>query len=128
MAFDVTGVIYDKMDTQVISDRFKKRDFVVEIEDGAYKQHIKFQLTQDRCDLVDNYEKGDEVKVSFNLRGRPYQKGAETIYFTNLEAWRLEKAASSSQSVPPPAVDDGFPSVSDIPPAPGGGENDDLPF
>lgn len=125
MAFEVTGVIYDKMDTQVISDRFRKRDFVVEIEDGAYKQHIKFQLTQDRCDLVDSYEKGDEVKVSFNLRGRPYQKGAETIYFTNLEAWRLEKAASSSQNVPPP-VDDGFPSVNDIPPAPGG--NDDLPF
>lgn len=125
MAFEVTGVIYDKMDTQVISDRFKKRDFVVEIEDGAYKQHIKFQLTQDRCDLVDSYEKGDEVKVSFNLRGRPYQKGAETIYFTNLEAWRLEKVANNSQNVPPP-VDDGFPSVNDIPPAPGG--NDDLPF
>jgi hypothetical protein len=125
MAFEVKGVIYDKMDTQVISDRFKKRDFVIEIEDGAYKQHIKFQLTQDRCDLVDNYEKGDEVKVSFNLRGRPYQKGAETIYFTNLEAWRLEKQAFSSQNVPPP-VDDGFPSVNDIPPAPE--VNDDLPF
>lgn len=127
MAFEVTGILYDKMDTQVISDRFKKRDFVVEIEDGAYKQHIKFQLTQDRCDLVDSYEKGDEMKVSFNLRGRPYQKGAETIYFTNLEAWRLEKAANHSQNVPPPAVDDGFPSVNDIPPASGGG-NDDLPF
>lgn len=127
MAFEVTGIIYDKMDTQVISDRFRKRDFVIEIEDGAYKQHIKFQLIQDRCDLVDSYEKGDEVKVSFNLRGRPYQKGAETIYFTNLEAWRLEKAANTSKNVPPPA-DDGFPSIGDIPPAPGGSENDDLPF
>lgn len=125
MAFEVSGVIYDIMDTQVISDRFSKREFVLEIEDGAYKQHIKFQLTQDRCDLMDNYEKGTEVKVSFNLRGRPYQKGAETIYFTNLEAWRVSKATSAAQSAAP-AVEDAFPSVGDIPPADDSG--DDLPF
>lgn len=115
------------MDTQVISDRFSKREFVLEVEDGAYKQYIKFQLTQDRCDLMDKYEKGEEVKVSFNLRGRPYQKGAETIYFTNLEAWRVAKGAGSSEGTTPPVVDDGFPSVGDIPPA-ASDDGDDLPF
>lgn len=127
MAFEVTGVIHEKFDTKNISDRFKKRDFVLEVEDGAYKQYIKFQLTQDRCDLIEAYQKGGTIKVSFNLKGRPYQKGNDTIYFTNLEAWRIENVGNTNQNLPP--VDDGFPSIGDIPPPPSmGGSNDDLPF
>ena len=50
MAFDVEGKLYKKFDTAQITDSFKKREFVVEIEDGAYPQMIKFQLTQNNCD------------------------------------------------------------------------------
>ncbi len=130
MAFEVTGKLHVKGNTQQISERFQKREFVVEIEDGAYSQFIKFQLIQDRCDLLDPYSEGESLKVSFNLRGKPYNKGSETIYFTNLQAWRLEKAGGNTQQTPPPASPaDGFPSASDIPPADAGSAfNDDLPF
>jgi hypothetical protein len=31
----------------------------------------------------------------FNLRGRPFQnKDGQTLYFTNLEAWRVEAAGA----------------------------------
>lgn len=130
MAFEVTGKLHVKGNTEKISERFQKREFVVEIEDGAYSQFIKFQLIQDRCDLLDPYSEGESLKVSFNLRGKPYNKGSETIYFTNLQAWRLEKAGvAPQQNAPAPPSNDGFPSANDIPPADAGSAfNDDLPF
>ncbi len=129
MTFEVTGVLHEKFDTQNLSERFKKREFVLETENGAYKEYIKFQLTQDRCDLIDSSQKGDTIKVSFNLKGKPYQKGSETIYFTNLEAWRIESNTNSSKTSKMPTSDDGFPSLDYIPPVEtGGSNNDDLPF
>lgn len=96
MAFEVTGKLEVIFDTQQISDRFKKREFVLMIQDGMYHEYIKMQLLQDKCDLLNGYTKGDEIKVSFNLKGKPYQKGSETLYFTNLDAWRVERLSAST--------------------------------
>ena len=82
-------------DTQQLSEKFAKREFVVEYDNGKYSEFIKFQLTQDKCGLADGLAVGSEVKVSFNLRGKPYDKGGERIYFTNLEAWRIESLESA---------------------------------
>lgn len=90
-SFELTGTLHIIYDTQQIKDTFKKRDFVVEIQDGNYPQHIKIQVTQDRCSLLDNYNPGQPVKVLFNLRGKPFQnREGQTVYFTNIEAWRIE--------------------------------------
>ena len=56
-----------------------------------YPQFIKFQLTQDRCDLIGNHKEGDRIKVSFDLRGREWNEK----YFTNLNAWRIDAAAAA---------------------------------
>jgi single-strand DNA-binding protein len=128
MAFEVTGKLHEKFAEQQISDRFKKREFVLEVEDGAYPQHIKFQLTQDRCDLIEPYQIGQDVKVSFNLKGKPYQnRNGETVYYTNIEAWRIEGGSETVKQNTPAVANDPFPSISDIPPA-NTGANDDLPF
>lgn len=90
-SYEAVGTLHAVMDTQQVKDTFRKREFVIEMQDGNYPQHIKFQVTQDRCALLDNYKVGQEVKVLFNLRGRPFQgKDGSTMYFTNLEAWRIE--------------------------------------
>jgi len=106
-----------------VKDTFRKRDFVLEMQDGNYPQHIKFQVTQDRCQLLDTFKVGQQVKVLFNLRGRPFQsKTGETVYFTNLEAWRIEPAQAGTG----PAQD-----YSQIPPAASGpatADFDDVPF
>ncbi len=128
MAFELIGKLHKKLDAAAVqvTERFKKREFVVELEDGAYPQYIKLQLTQERCDLIDAFKEGDLMKVSFNLKGRPYNdRQGGTTYFTNLEAWRIEKGGSTAPATPtPPAADDAFPTVSDMPT----GFNDDLPF
>jgi hypothetical protein len=97
-----------------------------------YPEYPKLQLTQERCGLLDSYRVGDMVKVSFNLRGRPYEKGGEKTYFTNLEAWRVEAAGQASAPAPaakpaaPASKPAARPDVSGMSFTEGG--EDDLPF
>ena len=95
MSFDVQGKLHEIFDEQQVSEKFRKREFVLEIPDGAYTQFIKFQLTQDKCNVLDQYKLGDDVKVTFNLSGKPFTKNGTTMYFTNLQAWRLEPAGNA---------------------------------
>lgn len=88
--YELIGDIAHIGPTTKVNDTFRKREFVVRIADGQYDQHIKLQVTQDRCSTLDTMQIGHQVKVSFNLRGRPFVKDGNTIYFTNLEAWRIE--------------------------------------
>lgn len=96
MAYDAQGKLHEIFDEQQVSEKFRKREFVLEIPDGAYTQFIKFQLTQDKCSLLDQYKVGDEVKVAFNLSGKPFTKNGTTMYFTNLGAWRIEPASGGN--------------------------------
>ncbi|WP_026464907.1 DUF3127 domain-containing protein [Adhaeribacter aquaticus] len=96
MSFDVQGKLYEIFDEQQVSEKFRKREFVLEIPDGSYTQYIKFQLTQDKCNVLDQFKVGDDVKVAFNLSGKPFTKNGTTMYFTNLSAWRVESADAAS--------------------------------
>ena len=96
MAYDVTGRLHDIFDEQQVSEKFRKREFVLEVQEGQYPEQIKFQLVQDKTALIDPYKVGDEVKVTFNLRGRGFNKNGQMLYFTNLEAWRIEAATGGA--------------------------------
>lgn len=121
MSFEVEGKLHKKFDAENKTGTFQAREFVLEVDSGNYPQYVKFQLVQDRCAMLDDYEEGEKVKVHFDLRGREWQGK----YFTNLNAWRMEKAAQAV--VMPAAVsDDGsFPSSDNEPNFPA---EDDLPF
>ncbi|MCB0706140.1 MAG: DUF3127 domain-containing protein [Saprospiraceae bacterium] len=126
MSFEIEGTLHKKFDTENKTDSFQAREFVLQVQDGNYPQYIKFQLTQDRCALVDPYNEGDLMKVHFDLRGREWNEK----YFTNLNAWRVEKPQANTESPAAPAANTGsgasdFPTASDEPPA---GDFDDLPF
>ncbi|UOG72983.1 DUF3127 domain-containing protein [Hymenobacter tibetensis] len=96
MAYDATGRLHEIFDEQQVSEKFRKREFVLEVVDGQYPEHIKFQLVQDKTALIDPFKVGDEVKIAFNLRGRGFNKNGQMLYFTNLEAWRIEPAAGGT--------------------------------
>jgi len=57
---------------------------------------IKFQSTQDKCSLLDQFNVDDMVSVSFNLRGRKWERDGQVSYFTNLEAWRIQKVQNET--------------------------------
>lgn len=139
MAYDVTGRLHEIFDEQQVSEKFRKREFVLEVQDGQYPEHIKFQLVQDKTSLIDPYKMGDEVKITFNLRGRGFNKNGQMIYFTNLEAWRIEPASGGGnagggysggqQAAPRPAAQNQNPNLRAQPAAPIAGDDDnDLPF
>ena len=80
--------------TIVVSDKFSKREFVVETEE-TYPQPISIQLTQDKCSLLDLFKVGQDVEVSINLRGREWTSPqGEVKYFNTIEAWRINQLAS----------------------------------
>lgn len=118
MSYEVEGKLHKKFDTEKKSGTFQTREFVILVEQGQFPQHIKFQLVQDRCEIIDSVNEGSDVKVYFDLRGREWQGK----YFTNLQAWRVESAGSEQKGRGP--VGD-FPSA---PPSDEGTSYDDLPF
>ncbi|GIV28792.1 MAG: hypothetical protein KatS3mg027_2606 [Bacteroidia bacterium] len=90
---EIVGKIKKIMETQNVSDKFKKREFVLSTDlNTPYPQHILFQTTQEKCAMLDNLRTNDEVKVFFNIRGREWtnQEG-QVKYFVTLEAWRIDK-------------------------------------
>ena len=95
---NVKGRLHLKGETQQISQKFAKRDFVIETED-KYPQLVSLQLTQDKCPLLDDYEVGDAIDADINIRGREWTspKG-EVKYFNTLEAWRLNRAQPEEAS------------------------------
>jgi single-strand DNA-binding protein len=141
LSFEVKGKLHVKYDTNSVSERFQKREFVLEVEDGNYPQYVKFQLVQDRCALIDTCDKGDMLKVSFNIRGKEYNspKNNEIMYFTSLDAWRVEKVTEGAATASPAATTNTAPkksssnfSDSDFPTAESHSTSfdnkDDLPF
>ena len=121
--FNVTGTLKEIYQEQQVSDRFKKREFVLTISTSQYPQYVSFQLTQDKCSLLDPFQPGEEIKVHFNLRGREWKdKEGRIKYFNSLEAWKLEKgsgAAPVTKSNSDEAVPESFSNKS---------VEDDLPF
>lgn len=120
MSFEVEGKLHKKFETEKKNDTFQTREFVILDESTQYPQYIKFQLVQDRCEIIDNVAEGVSVKVYFDLRGREWQGK----YFTNLQAWRVE--ASGQESKPKVSADD-FPSTPPMT-TEEGSSYDDLPF
>lgn len=118
MAYKASGRLHKVFDTEQKSASFQAREFVIEVADGKFPQMVKFQLTQDKCSLIDDYSEGDEITVDFDLRGREWNDK----YFTNLNAWRIARgeaqdgaqASSDAASSAPAAATADF--------------DDDIPF
>jgi hypothetical protein len=145
MGMETVGKLHTIFETKQVSERFSKREFVVELTDNPkYPQTVLFQLTGDRCAILDDFKVGDAVMVEFSLRGREWRSPAgETKYFNSLDVWKVEPArgaanVSSSRGgrntqrgVAADPRSDAAP-ARDYEPRPsdlgGGGDMDDLPF
>lgn len=87
----ITGTVHEIGKTQVVSDKFKKRDLVIEYaENVAYPEYVKMEFHQDKCEKADELRKGDNITVDFNLKGKPYtNKEGVTSYFNSLVVWKF---------------------------------------
>ena len=94
MNFELTGKIFEIYPTQQKTEKFKSREFVLkvskEIGDRSITDYVKFQTTNDKCDVLSRYKVGDTATIHFNIRGNKWEKDGKVSYFTNLDAWRIE--------------------------------------
>jgi hypothetical protein len=80
---------------------FLKRELVVTTEE-QYPQMIMIEFVQDKCDLLNNYKVGQDVKVSINLRGREWiNPQGEVKYFNQIQGWRIESGTAQAKATPP---------------------------
>jgi Domain of unknown function (DUF3127) len=94
MGMEAIGKLHTIYETKQVSERFTKREFVVELADNPkYPQVVLFQLTGDRVSQLDDMKVGDQVRIEFSLRGREWRspKG-EVKYFNSLDVWKIEAA------------------------------------
>ena len=110
---------------------FQKRELVIVTEE-QYPQPIMIEFTQNNVGLLDSFQEGQLVTVSFNLRGREWvNPQGETKYFNSVQGWRIMLAQPAGQTPPPPATpnfaptqpqNQGTPAQTQV----GGGKNDDF--
>ena len=88
--YTLKGEVKVISETRQVSEKFKLREFVITDASGQYPQVIQFQASQDKVDLLDNFNPGDQVEVSFNLRGREWTNPqGEVKVFNTLDAWKI---------------------------------------
>lgn len=123
MGMQINGRIHVINDAQQVTERFRKREFVLELADNPrYPQFVQFQLTGDRCENIDGFQVGEQVRVEFSLRGREWTspKG-EVRYFNSLDVWTIDREGGGSGS--------GGGGFDEEPPLPEGPPiDDDVPF
>jgi hypothetical protein len=122
MSYKLTGTVKQIGSTVQVTEKFKKREIVVTDTSSTYPQHVTFQLTQDKCDMLDAFKEGQEVEVSFNVEGREYadKNTGEIRHFNSLTAWRIEAGLAPMPAAAPVAA------VAVAPVA--AGDDSDLPF
>jgi len=122
---EVQGKIKMIGETQTFgSNGFRKREVVVTTEE-QYPQHIMIEFVQDKTELLNSYQVGQQVKVNINLRGREWvNPQGETKYFNSVQGWRIENLQPQGNTAPPAAPTEAFEPATNL----NEEEHDDLPF
>ncbi|SNR81485.1 DUF3127 domain-containing protein [Lutibacter flavus] len=122
---EVTGKIKKIDETKTFgASGFRKREMVVTTNE-QYPQMLMIEFVQDKCDLLDNYKEGQDVKVSINLRGREWiNPEGKAVYFNSIQGWRIEAGQAEGSEIPPMAPLDNLETTSKVDDS----EPDDLPF
>lgn len=131
MAYELEGVLKEVFEARTFGKGFTKREFVVTTSKGPddrYPQHIKLSCVQDKCSLLDRFQPGQRLKISFDLRGSEYNGR----YYTDLQAWRVDAADGSEPAAGGRPAGRGGARRQERPeePPPGYGQEatDDIPF
>ncbi|TNE74971.1 DUF3127 domain-containing protein [bacterium] len=110
----IKGTVEEIFDTQVITDTFQKREFVLKYEENPqYPEYLKIEVSNDKCQLLNSIKVGQTIEAHVNLRGRAWtDKEGKKRYFNSIQAWKIDFSGSVAQPQSEPVNDD----------------DDDLPF
>ena len=78
---------------------FKKRECRITTDD-QYPQILPIEFVQDKCELLNSYKVGDDVKISINLRGNEWTNPqGEVKCFPSIQGWRIDKNEEIQEEV-----------------------------
>ena len=107
--YTTTGTVKLIGETQTFGSGFTKREFVITTL-GEYPDDIKFEVVKDKCDALNSVSVGQEIEVSFNIRGNEW--GGK--YYVNLQCWRFN-INSQAQAPQPGTMQQAVDGQDDIP-------------
>jgi hypothetical protein len=119
--YEAAGKIKLINDTQSFPSGFTKREFVVTTSNDKYPQDLKFEIVKDKCPLLDAFQPGQEVQVTFDIRGNEYNGK----YFVNLSCWKIQAADGAAPAAAGPPSTKGEPAMDDLRDE---DDFDDVPF
>lgn len=125
---ELQGTVKKLTEIQTFASGFQKREMILQTQE-QYPQPISIEFLQDKIQLLDQVQEGDEVKVGINIRGREWTSPqGEVKYFNSIVGWRIEKSTANSaeptQATPAAKAD----STPQKDPFGTDEEEDDLPF
>jgi len=95
MSYEAKGTLHHIGETREVSETFSTRSFTICQQDDKYPQFITFELIKDKTDLIDSFKIGDDINVSFNLRGREWNGK----FFNTIQAWRIQKVTAEISDI-----------------------------
>ncbi len=122
---EITGKIKKIEETKTYgASGFRKRELVLTTNE-QYPQMLLIEFVQDKCDLLNNFNVDQDVKISINLRGREWiNPEGKAVYFNSIQGWRIENSQSEGSEVPPMAPLESLETTVNVDDS----EPDDLPF
>lgn len=93
---EITGKIVKVSDVKFYENNFMVREFYLDCSEfnrntgEKIDNFIKFQLTGSYVDIIDAYPIGSLVVVTFNIRGRIYEKDGKKGHIQSLNAWKIQ--------------------------------------
>ncbi len=125
MAYEIQGTLYSRKEKQQVTEKFAKQEFII-VTEGQYPEHVAMQCVNDNCNFLKGLAKGDLIKVSFNLKGKPFKnKQGEEVVMTNVTAYKIEVVQKANTQTTPPKVET---KKAPTTPPPQDDNIDDLPF
>ena len=103
----IKGTVYKVSQEEIKSEKFKKREVILEVVKGDYKEYLTIQFSNAKCDLLNNVRQGDMISVSINLRGRLWT-GADGVEkcFNTIEGWQIEVDSLGNTATNSPIQDE----------------------
>lgn len=93
-----TGTIVSIGPIVKVTEKFRKQEFVMTDASAQYPQHVQFELSQNRVDLMNNYKVGSYIEATFNLNGRQWTNPqGEVKTFNTLSVWRISAVPVDKQ-------------------------------
>jgi len=125
MSLEITGKVIAKLPQQSGQGKngtWIKQDFVIETQD-QFPKKVCISLWGDKAKELDAFAIGETLKAGINIESREFNGK----WYTDVKAWRIDKAGSSNQSDQAPMpTNDSLPPFLD--PSNTFEPTDDLPF